>query len=609
MWGRYPSLSRPILAFWLITVLSTLSMTGWTQNKPPDREISTLPPSATNTLIPATSTPTPTPAPTVEPKAARFPAGASTANLSAIHSLWLSPALPENITTPISLLVGWVAAPDAESADVRLEVGSDHVVSRFIFALVAPFPTVLDDVSAKTLRQAWSGQGDGPVRGNPPLMMDANTRDVLAAWWGAPGKSAVQVLPTAGLLDTAWFSGSAWAILPFESIEPRWKVLSVDGHSPLRKEFDPDSYALTVPISMHGEDALVQQAQGILKLPALNRDPGKLTTLIMTGTTAMVRGTAALMNSKGVDYPGSAIADTLRAADLTHISNEISFTPKCPLPDPFSQASLFCSDPRYLGLLEYVGTKIVELSGNHVADYGSQAMLDTITAYDRQGWVYFGGGKNLEDARKPVIINHHGNKLAFIGCNPVGPEYAWATADRPGAAPCDDLPIRHNKTVNEYTSNYAYIEAQIRRLRVEGYLPIVTLQYREYEYYPPEPTQQIIFRRMADAGAIIVSGSQAHHPQTVDFNSAAFIHYGLGNLFFDQIVLGDEYQNAFIDRHVFYDGQYLGVEILTIRFEDQARPRFMTPEERKMFLSTVFCGSGWSDFCAGVSLRPTPTPE
>ncbi len=39
---------------------------------------------------------------------------------------------------------------------------------------------------------------------------------------------------------------------------------------------------------------------------------------------------------------------------------------------------------------------------------------------------------------------------------------------------------------------------------------------------------------MKDAGADIVSGSQAHQPQGMEIRGDGFINYGLGNLFFGQ---------------------------------------------------------------------------
>jgi len=104
---------------------------------------------------------------------------------------------------------------------------------------------------------------------------------------------------------------------------------------------------------------------------------------------------------------------------------------------------------------------------------------------------------------------------------------------------------------------------------------------------------------MVDAGAIIVNGSQAHTPKSMEFYDDGFIHYGLGNLFFDQmhVQVGENListtRDEFIDRHIFYNGRYISSELLTARLEDFARPRPMTPAERATFLTTIFTASGW----------------
>ncbi len=97
------------------------------------------------------------------------------------------------------------------------------------------------------------------------------------------------------LVDSAWADRPAWAIVPFEALEPRWKVLSVDGQSPVHNDFDPTAYPLKIAFSLQ---------PAAFSLPPSNRDPDKLTVLAMTGTTALVRGTADRMEKNGVLYPG-----------------------------------------------------------------------------------------------------------------------------------------------------------------------------------------------------------------------------------------------------------------------------------------------------------------
>jgi poly-gamma-glutamate synthesis protein (capsule biosynthesis protein) len=492
--------------------------------------------------------------------------------------LWISPAVPPALAQ-LALASDIPLSNNPKLATLRLDVSLDQAGilgadSTWIYALVAPFPALLVAVRMDDLVGAWSGDATSSLL-NTPVWMDESTRAALTSIWGDPNPALM--LSTAAkedLLDSAWNKQPSIAIIPFEDIEPRWKVISIDGRSPIHKDFDPLSYPLKINFSLSGEAA----RQAVLSLPETNRDPEKMTTLVMTGVTALVRYTAVKMELNGRTYPGEAIRDWLVNADITHISNEVPFAPNCPYPQTYNYSLFFCSHPLNIELLEYIGTDVVELTGNHFQDWGSDATLFTLEMYDQRNWPYFGGGANLEDARKSITIEHNGNNLAFIGCNPAGPDFAWATETEPGASPCD----------------WSWIKAEITRLRSEGYLPIMTFQYFEGYGYYPGPGQMADFRMMAEAGAVIVSGSQAHFPQTMEFHNESFIHYGLGNLFFDQMdfpVVGT--RREFIDRHVFYNGEYINTELLTAMLEDYSRPRPMTEAERKLLLSDVFRASGW----------------
>ena len=161
----------------------------------------------------------------------------------------------------------------------------------------------------------------------------------------------------------------------------------------------------------------------------------------------------------------------LRAADITHISNEVPFARDCPYPDPVQPDMRFCSDPRYIDLLEDVGTDVVELTGDHFQDWGSEAMLLTLDMYRQHGWPYYGGGENLQDGRKALLIEHNGNRLAFIGCNGKGGSFAQAGPHHRGSG-------RLRGRLDA---------AEIARLKQEGYLPIATFQHFEYYTYRAQP--------------------------------------------------------------------------------------------------------------------------
>ncbi len=504
------------------------------------------------------------------------------AGTPALTGLWIAPSVPDELRRA-ALVSSLSPASDPALAAARLDViqstdpQSTDSRSIWFYTLVAPFPTVTDGVSLDELKQAWAGSPPAVFAGKPLLMAQSTYQALTSVFGGEAASGAVRIVPTGELLDALWQDRPQWGIVPFEALDPKMKVLQIDGQTPLRRDFDAAAYPLKV--------AFILRPSGF-NLPATNRDASKLTTVMMTGTSALVRAIAFKMEEHGVLYPDGDIREILRAADVLHVSNEVSFADTCPPPSYDTHDLRFCSRPNYIQLFEDVGVDIVEATGNHINNWDVWPFADTLKMYTQRGWLYFGGGLNLAEAEKPALMERNGTKLAFIGCNIAGPEPAIATATLPGAAPCGD---------------YGWILDAIRSLRAQGYQVIVTQQYNEY--YRPTPTENQArdFNRLAQAGATVVSGSQAHYPQTMAFVNGAFVHYGLGNLFFDQMSyqLPDTGQftyktrDGFLDQHVFYDGKYISTELFTVILEDHSRPRPMTAEERAAFLGEYFRDSGW----------------
>ena len=491
----------------------------------------------------------------------------------------VSEGFPAHLQKVLNQITGVEIGEECEDGWIKSTLAySDNDIASMTYVVVVTFPTITDEISLLDVKRAWNGEGVSAFDGKPLLL----SPQTYAAWrevWGEARGKGIGIYEADRLLDLAWKEGISWALVPFDELEPRWKALRIDGISVFD---DVPSYPLTLYYRFEGEEEVVAilnenfQNAGVI-LPYQNRDRAKMTTLILTGTTALVRYTAERMDENGVLYPAEKVKDWLSGADFTHISNEAPFYSKCPSAVPVRRESRFCSDPSYIELLQEIGADIVELTGNHLMDWGSEAMIKTLDLYRKEGIRYYGGGYNQQDAMKALEIEHHGNRLVLLGCNAMGPEAVWATEITPGAAQCD----------------FDAMGDMIEAYKQKGYIVIVTLQHFEVCQVAPQSSQRVDFKRLAAAGADIVSGSQAHCPQGMTFFGNSFIHYGLGNLFFDQMesMYG---RSEFVDRHVFYDGRYLGVELLTAILEDYAQPRPMTEDERKRFLELIFEGSEWT---------------
>lgn len=473
-------------------------------------------------------------------------------------------------------------AGDGE-ADVVVGLGDERPFATWVFAAAAPFATVADEIALAELQAAWLGTG-------PPLVVDATTAGWLVEKWGAAGTNVFFVSPEKRS-EVVWQKRPSWTIVPFDELLPDLKVMRLDGQSPLADNFSVAGYGLQANVSVTAPSAsatstgsatvaLASSVQAVSEFlaawdgPTTNRDTSKLTSVAVTGVTALVRATAYNMEQNGMLWPAEDVAPVLQAADIAHISNEVSFAPDCPYPNPIG-GTTFCAGDNTFELLKYLGTDVIELTGNHLNDWGQENLVRSIDMYEAEGMATYGGGRNATEAAEPALFEHNGNKIAFVGCNSFGPTYAWAEAASAGARSCDGS-----------------MAEQIRQLTAEGYQVIATLQGTEYYQYPATPDQQVQFQALAEAGATAVSGSQGHHVQAFDFHNGAFIHYGLGNLFFDQMdQLGT--RQTFVDRYTFYNGRLLSVDLWTGLIESYAKPRLMRPEEREDALTTLFQASGW----------------
>jgi poly-gamma-glutamate synthesis protein (capsule biosynthesis protein) len=466
---------------------------------------------------------------------------------------------------------------------VRFSLDSGQEADTWIYLVVAPFYSYLDDVSSSDLYSCWkTGLDDGFSFRN--IYATPETIEVLEHLWGPVNETCIQSKTGQEITESLWLETEVIAVIPFEDIEPALRIIPIDGNDPLSANFDRKEYPLALQIFYQVPDGVQLNTEKGLNFS--NLDSSFLTSVALTGVTAMVRDTANIMEIQGITYPAGDIQEILAWADITHINNEVPFAVDCPSPEAYQVSLRFCSDDRYIELLEAVGTDIVELSGDHLGDWGPEAMLHTIDLYEQKGWPIYGGGRTLADGLAPVFLNHNGNRFAFIGCNGKKiDKYASASMDEPGAAQCD----------------FSWMIPEITRLNDLGYIVIATMQHEEVDNFGSIALQQYDFRRLAEAGAVIVSGSQSHHPQAIEYTGSSFIHYGLGNLFFDQWFLAQynpkqhlNKDKSFIDLHYFYQGKYIGTRLIPLQFIDNARPRPMTTEEMIPFLNEFYRSSLWN---------------
>ncbi|WP_051671541.1 CapA family protein [Oribacterium sp. P6A1] len=178
----------------------------------------------------------------------------------------------------------------------------------------------------------------------------------------------------------------------------------------------------------------------------------------------------------------------------------------------------FRVSPDNVSLLKEMGIDLVTLANNHTLDYGTEALLDTISTLDDAGIRHVGAGSDLSSAAESVTVSIKGKKIAFIGATRVIPEPYWAAAESGTGvfAAYDDT---------------ALIE-KIKSAREQADFVVVYVHWGEERKENPNEVQKTLAHDIVDAGADLVIGAHPHVLQGIEYYNGVPIVYSLGNFVF-----------------------------------------------------------------------------
>ncbi len=191
----------------------------------------------------------------------------------------------------------------------------------------------------------------------------------------------------------------------------------------------------------------------------------------------------------------------------------------------------------------------VSLANNHVMDFGFACLEETINYLKENGISWFGAGRNIKDAKKPLIVDVNGFKVGFIGFSTVFTPDARATEQKAGiygvrvkttvdidpkiaveepAAPYMINGIVLQEDIEELTSTM-----NILRNKVDVLIPYVHWGVGLYPY--GEIVLDYVIRLshdLIDRGADFIVGTHSHIVQEAAKYKDRVIFYSLGNFLF-----------------------------------------------------------------------------
>lgn len=238
-------------------------------------------------------------------------------------------------------------------------------------------------------------------------------------------------------------------------------------------------------------------------------------TLAAVGDVNLGDATAAAMAANGLAYPWTSVGPSLRSADVAFANLECAISTRGA---PVVKQYTFRGSPAALkAMRDSAGIDVVNLANNHVGDYGTAALLDTVAWSRRLGLTAVGAGGSLAAAAQPQVVERLGLKIAFVGFSNILPSEFFATPSRPGTQPATIPQIR----------------ASVSAAKRVADVVIATFHWGVELDLAENGDQQAFAAAALDAGASAVIGGHPHVLQPLrTVPGQRVVAYSLGNFVF-----------------------------------------------------------------------------
>lgn len=270
------------------------------------------------------------------------------------------------------------------------------------------------------------------------------------------------------------------------------------------------------PGPSHGQPDAPGPSHGEPYTPAPSPPEEPTVRLAFVGDVLLGASLAAMAGRSGGDYPWQYVAPLLQEADLAigNLETAVTTGGKAESNKQFT----FRSHPSTLVGAARAGVDILSLANNHSRDYGAEALLESIRHLREASIHPVGAGADLEEAIRPVMVEKHGLRLAFLAFSRVIPETHWvAWEGNPGVAPGWDPKV---------------VSQAVEKAGEEADLVVVLIHWGEERADEPRPTDVDLARLLRKSGADLIIGHHPHVLQGIDYADGQLTAYSLGNFIF-----------------------------------------------------------------------------
>lgn len=184
--------------------------------------------------------------------------------------------------------------------------------------------------------------------------------------------------------------------------------------------------------------------------------------------------------------------------------------------------------PANIGCIEAAQVNCCVLANNHIADWGSQGLLDTLSTLGAAGLAVAGAGGNEEQATRPAIIPLAQDRRLLVfafGSPSAGVPRHWAAG--PARAGVSFLA--------EFSAeSAAAIAERVARWRRPGDVVVASIHWGpNWGYDIPDEHRQFARHLIEQAEVDIIHGHSSHHPVGMEVIHDRPVIYGCGDFIND----------------------------------------------------------------------------
>jgi poly-gamma-glutamate capsule biosynthesis protein CapA/YwtB (metallophosphatase superfamily) len=196
--------------------------------------------------------------------------------------------------------------------------------------------------------------------------------------------------------------------------------------------------------------------------------------------------------------------------------------------------------PHMASVFTDCGFDVVSLASNHAMDWGEEALLDTVALLRGKGMHVIGAGKNLEESRRPAVVEKNGVKVAFLAyCSILQTGYA-AGRDKAGIAPLRahtyyesfdyQAGVPPRVVTVPYEEDLAGLVEDVKAAKQAADVVVLSLHWGIHFIPRLIADYQVTVANAAfRAGADLILGHHAHTPKAIGVHQGKACFYSLSN--------------------------------------------------------------------------------